>query len=888
VERQTLRQWSLVVVGALALSFAACPPSRSAIQVTVQVDPAVKSTCFRVVAVSPGGAEVVSEPVARKDQLVVAVYSSEALSGAVTLTARGFWGRSGCDGALTLNDESAPVQSAFVEGSVPQATLEVKALPLSLDADADGFRAAFRDGPDCSDSLPLVNPTATEVCGDRADNDCDGLADCAAPTCEGFTCDDGSLCTVMDRCSNGTCAGTQRQCGGQPGQCALSGTCNPANGACVSVFADAGTTCDDGNPCTSNDTCLSDGGCGGATAACSTPPGPCFAAMGTCQSDGGCTYVPLDAGAVCNDGNACTTTDRCTATGTCSGTTVTCASPPGQCFGAMGMCNPNDGGCVYLVNAGMGCNDSDTCTLADTCLADGGCTGTAFTCGSPPNTCFGASGACLADGGCAYPARDAGSPCDDGNLCTSNDTCSATQSCDAVARTCTPPSACFTGGLCDQDAGCVFSVNTGGGCNDGDSCTFGESCLADGGCGTGTAYSCTTPPSSCFGASGACQGDGGCVYPVGALYSPCDGGACRADGGCAAPAFPFTPSNFDPAVVAAAGLVGSVTLNCAAVFDSSPDASTPFVNWCGQPQPNVVAVPQADGGTEAVVLGMYALTVAPDAGSLRVQGTRPVIFAVFDTATLAGPVLANATMGTPGPGGSAPQCGPATGGNGGVSNNRGGGGGGGGFGTPGANGGQGNNNGGTIGAAGTARGGVDLAPLRGGCSGGRGGGATGFGVGGAGGGAVQFSVASRLLVSGIVSVSGGGGREGASNSSGGGGGGSGGGLLLEAASMSIANTARLTANGGGGGEGDQNDVGDFGDNGALATATVAAGGSGNGGGNGGNGGAGGTAPTTGTDDNNGGGGGGGAVGRIRLNGFGACTVDPAAVLSPAASRAGCP
>lgn len=876
------------LLGALSLVFAACPPSRSAIQVTVEVDPAVKSTCFRVVAQSPGGPEVLSEPAVRKDSLIVAVYSSAELQGSITLKARGYFGAAGCDEPVKFNDESAPLQTAFVKDEVPVVTLRVGPLALSDDADADGFRAAFKDGPDCSDSNPRVYPSATENCGDRVDNDCDTLIDCAQPSCATFTCDDGNLCTTLDRCTQGACAGTAVTCMPQTGQCATGGSCNPATGACVYTSADAGTPCDDANPCTGPDVCLANGSCNGATMGCTTPPGPCFAATGVCRADAGCTYAPLDAGVACNDGNACTTTDRCAADGTCAGTTVTCASPPGQCFGAMGMCNPMDGGCTYLVNTGGGCNDTNTCTLGDTCLDDGGCVGTAFTCASPPNSCFGAAGACLGDGGCAYPARDAGSPCDDGNLCTTGDTCSAMRTCDAVALTCTPPSACFTGGACDVDAGCTFTVNAGGACTDGDLCTSGESCLADGGCGGGTSFTCNAPPSSCFAASGACQGDGGCSYPVGPLYQGCDGGACRADGGCTPPSFPFVPSNFNPATIAAAGLVGAVNLNCAAVFDSSPDASTPFVNWCGQPQPNVVTVPQGDGGTDAVVLGMYALTVAPDAGSLRLQGTRPVIFAVFDTATLAGPVFANATLDTPGPGGSELQCGPATGGNGGVSNGRGGGGGGGGLGTAGANGGQGNNNGGTVGAAGSALGGVDAAPLRGGCSGGRGGGTTGFGVGGAGGGALQFSVASTLSVSGIISTSGGGGRQGTANSSGGGGGGSGGSLLLEASALSVTSSARLTSNGGGGGEGQDGNAGGVGQNGSLTTATPANGGSGNNGGNGGNGGAGGTAPANGTNDNNGGGGGGGAVGRIRINGFGACTVDPMAVVSPAASRSACP
>ena len=878
--------WSMCVV-VLGLVVSGCPASRSAIQVTVEVAPTVRSTCFRVVAQSPGGAEVVSEPVARKDRLVVAVYSSEALTGTVTLTARGFVGK-GCDAPQTLNDESAPVQQAFVKDEVTKVTLSVGPLPTTVDADADGFRAASKDGPDCSDTNAAINPAAAELCGDRLDNDCDTLADCAAPTCEGFTCDDQNLCTTQDRCRAGSCGGSQVQCMASTGQCGTAGACNPVTGACVFTSVDAGTTCDDGNPCTGPDVCLTDGGCGGSTAMCTTPPGPCFASSGVCRGDAGCSYAPLDAGATCSDGNACTTNDSCNATGACSGTTVTCASPPGQCFATFGMCNPMDGGCSYQVSAGAGCNDGVLCTAGDTCQADGGCVGAAFTCTSPPGACYGSTGACLGDGGCAYSGLAVGTACTDGNRCTTNDACSASLTCDAVAVSCTtPPGQCFGGGACDVDAGCQYSVMPGAACADGDPCTLGESCLDDGGCGGGTSFTCTSPPSSCFGASGSCIADGGCTYALGTLYQGCDGGACRADGGCAAPTFPYAPSNFSPAVVAAAGLVGAVTLNCAAVFDSSPDASVAFVNWCGQPQPSVVTVSQ-DGGADVVVLGMYGLDVTA-AGSLRVQGSRPVILAVFDSATIAGQLLSNAQLDTPGAGGSLAACGASSGGNGSTSNGRGGGGGGGGFGTAGAIGGRGDSTAGTVGALGTAFGSVDAVPLRGGCSGGNGGGTTGFGARGAGGGALQLSVASSLRVSGTVSASGGGGRPGTANSSGGGGGGSGGSVLLEAAAMTVTNSARLTSNGGSGGEGaDGNTNGGTGANGSTTTNAPAPGGSGNNGGNGGNGGAAGTPPTNGGDDNRGGGGGGGAVGRIRLNGFGACTIDGAAVVSPAASRSGCP
>jgi hypothetical protein len=880
------RQRSYWLLRVFGLTLFACPASRSAIQVTVEVAPTVRSTCFRVVAQSEGGPEVLSEPIARKDRLVVAVYSSDQLSGAVTLTARGFVGK-GCEEPQRLNDESAPAQQAFTKDEVAKVTLTVGPPSSTVDADADGFRAVTKGGPDCSDSNAAINPAAAELCQDRIDNDCDTLADCASPRCESFGCDDQNRCTTQDRCTNGSCVGMPVQCMASSGQCGPVGACNPATGTCAFTSVDAGTSCDDGNPCSGPDVCLTDGGCGATTEACTTPPGPCFVSQGVCGGAAGCTYAPLDAGTVCSDGNPCTTNDSCDSTGVCTGATITCASSPGQCFAAMGLCNPIDGGCSYQVNTGTDCNDGVSCTKDDTCRVDGRCAGTAFSCTSPPSACSSSPGACLLDGGCQYPDLPVGSTCDDGNRCTTNDRCSATQSCDAVAVSCdVPPGPCFGNGSCNVDAGCQYSPTPGATCSDGNVCTTSESCLNDGGCGGGTPLACSTPPSSCFGASGTCVSGVGCTYPVGPLYQPCAGGACRADGSCAAPTFPFTPSNFSPATVAAAGPVGLVTLNCAAVFDSTPGASAPFVSWCGQPQPPLVTVTQA-GGPDVVVLGMYGLDL-PSGSSLRVQGSRPVIFAVFDSATIAGQLFSNAGD-TPGAGGSLGSCAGSTGGTGSVSNGRGGGGGGGGFATAGASGGRGDNATSTSGTAGTAFGAANLIPLRGGCSGGNGGGASAFGARGAGGGALQFSVASSLRVSGTVSVSGGGGRPGTSNSSGGGGGGSGGSILLEAKQMTVTSTARLTSNGGAGGEGaDGVNNGGSGENGSTTTNNPAQGGSISSGGNGGNGGAGSTGPTVGRDDSRGGGGGGGAVGRIRLNGFGMCTIDGAAVVSPSASRSGCP
>jgi hypothetical protein len=1001
-----------LALASAALFAAGCPRTPNAvIKVSVDVDAAVKSTCFRIVAKPvAGGAEVLSTPVLRKARIEAAVYSSAELSGEVVFVARGFVG-AGCDEPLALNDESAPASQTFVKDETREVLLSVKAPGADVDADRDGYRSSGRGGPDCDDNRAAVHPGAPEFCSDGLDNDCNGQTDCADSACAGGSCDDGLNCTTGDKCqSDGKCAGAPVVCPGPtPAGCRFA-ACNPVTGLCVNSKYDAGTTCDDLDPCTTTDLCLGDGGCHGTSVSCAVPPGACFTSAGVCKADaGGCVYAPLDAGASCNDGDLCTVNDGCSAAGTCVGTPVVCATPPGQCFSASGSCNAGDGTCSYVVTSGGACSDGNPCTTNDTCAPDGGCEGTAFscnsppggacysalgaclgdggclytpldagalcndgdlcttadtctvggacvgtavvcnsapqcflasagscnpadgtcsypvtggaacsdgnpctlndtclldggcgsgaafTCGSPPNTCYLASGSCLSDGGCLYPGRDAGALCNDGNACTTGDACSATLTCDAVAVTCgTAPGQCYSSaGTCNaSDGGCTYPVNTGAACSDGNDCTAGDLCQADGTCASGVAFTCSTPPNSCFLTTGACLADGGCTYSVNPAnrYMSCGAGVCFADGGCVAPSFPYTPSNFNPVTVAAGGITPSVTLNCAAVFNSSPSASPAFVNWCGETPP-VVQVAVQPGGPDAVVLAMYSFTVG-DAGSLQVIGTRPVIFAVYDQAQIFGTLLATANLDDAGPGGSTTFCGTSHGDAGVTSNARGSGGGGAGFGGQGADGGNANGLAMSGGRGGTAGGSATLVPLRGGCSGGPGGlGTAAVGAGGAGGGAIQVSAANALWVSGNISSSGGGGRGATSGNSGGGGAGSGGAVLLESSAMTISSTAKLTANGGGGGGGASSGAaGSPGQNGSWSSAAVATGGPGGGTGTtagsaGGPGGAGTTAPLNGASGaaNRSGGGGGGAVGRILLNGASSCSTDAGAIISPPAT-----
>ncbi|HYV44618.1 MAG TPA: putative metal-binding motif-containing protein [Myxococcaceae bacterium] len=479
--------------------------------------------------------------------------------------------------------------------------------------------------------------------------------------------------------------------------------------------------------------------------------------------------------------------------------------------------------------------------------------------------------------------------------------CAGAGACEAKEATC--------GDGLDNDGDrlidCADPDCDGRACSDGNPCTVNDKC--SGGICTVAPVICASPPTACHEPAGTCAGDGGCVYGVDA-GSSCAGGFCGYDGSCGA-IFRYAPANFTPPPIAMFGPAQRFNCNTS-TFDSSPSATNPFQNWCGQPTPPVVVVTQGASGIDAVVLPMRGLRVETN-HTLRLIGTRPVILAVFGDVVVDGLVNAGGGGTTPGAGGndsSSSACGATGAGAAGMaSSSSGGGGGGGAFaGTGGAGG---NSNLSAAGAlGGSVNGGTDLQPIRGGCGGGAGG--DSGGTGGGGGGGVQISASDTMTIRGKVASQGGGGQGGQSDQSGGGGGGSGGAVLLEATSMSFSAAARVTVNGGGGGEGDNCCAsgtydGAGGANGKNDGVGVAAGGdtSNSPGGAGGGGGAGPTAAADGADGGSataggatirgGGGGGGGGVGRIRLDFTAGCAKDPGAIFSGAitssqASDGGCP
>lgn len=196
-------------------------------------------------------------------------------------------------------------------------------------------------------------------------------------------------------------------------------------------------------------------------------------------------------------------------------------------------------------------------------------------------------------------------------------------------------------------------------------------------------------------------------------------------------------------------------------------------------------------GPDVMLVSIRNFTL--DAGAtLTVTGSRPLVLAVWGTATIAGTIDASASLSTTGPGGSnSNECMNLTGATGMSMQPALGGGGGGLQGTGGRGGNVGGFGGTGIGAP---------AGIRGGCAGGLGGaGSSTQAPRGAGGGAVQITARTSIVVDGVINVGGGGGSGGRVGYGAGGGGGSGGFIGLDSPIVIVTGT--LAANGGGGGGG---------------------------------------------------------------------------------------
>ncbi|MBL0034168.1 MAG: putative metal-binding motif-containing protein [Flavobacteriales bacterium] len=374
-------------------------------------------------------------------------------------------------------------------------------LNLFADQDEDGFGdpnapvpcsgVGVSNSGDCDDSEPLTNPSATEMCGDGIDNNCDGQVD--------EDCGPLELCDGLDNDGNGQIdeglgLGQACGCGGvvicdgnggttcsQPG---LPETCNGIDDDCDGLIdeggvcgcAPAGTPCSDGNACTVND--IEDGACNcisGAAAVCDDG-NPCT--FDTCNPLTGCVFIAAPAGTACDDGNPNTINDACDGTGVCVGTPVANEVCDGLDNDGDGLTDAADPGLVLVLceNQIGVCNGVQK--TSNLCV-----TGTWLTCATSDYT----SGSAAYEPNevtCDTQDNDCDGQVDEDNVC---DPCSGPNVCNISGQ-------CFTSGQANPVAYCqvcnpLQSTTSwsfrpfGTVCIQGTDCTFSSICDGLGQCG---------------------------------------------------------------------------------------------------------------------------------------------------------------------------------------------------------------------------------------------------------------------------------------------------------------------------------------------------------------------------------------------------------------------
>lgn len=321
----------------LALVLTACGSKEiePGLYVTIELERGVTSKAVRLLA----RGEAITKPsncmlTRGKSRLKVGLVQAD-LPATITLEASGYSDES-CTTLTQPPETAAPKEARFRAGVILEASL-----------------------------LLRKNLPAQETrCDNAVDDDGDGEADCLDFDCNARACTNGNLCVTGLTCQGGQCLG-------------------------------------------------------GTQVICDRPPSSCFQGVGVCVVDAGCRYPP-NAGVECDDGNECTTMDTCQLDGACMGMSAACTTPPGQCRAAMGQCVP-DAGCQYAVTPAASCDDGDACTVVDRCDALGGCAGAPVTC--DVRECQVHTGACDRDGGCQYAALDAGTSCAAGGVCNASGGC---------------------------------------------------------------------------------------------------------------------------------------------------------------------------------------------------------------------------------------------------------------------------------------------------------------------------------------------------------------------------------------------------------------------------------------------------------------------------------
>lgn len=288
---------------------------------------------------------------------------------------------------------------------------EIEANEVTEDVQAPEVIAPPEDASGDADAEDDTEEDVIEepfVCTDNAS--CDGrieVALCEEATCvaghcaalpdpdlEGQSCDDGNACSTGNICQGGLCTtGVPIDCSALAAPPCTLGVCDASQGGCVSVLAEEGLACDDGDPCTESDACVSgacqglslcdDGdvcngyeGCDPATGACSSGvpltcdgTDPC---LGTsfCDAIFGCVVgAPPDCGTfVCGDDgcpSSCLEHAQCVSGTFCASGTCVDTLEDGSSCNALEMCDSGHCDSALCCQGGQCCTTDAECPLTE-------------------------------------------------------------------------------------------------------------------------------------------------------------------------------------------------------------------------------------------------------------------------------------------------------------------------------------------------------------------------------------------------------------------------------------------------------------------------------------------------------------------------------------------
>lgn len=282
-------------------------------------------------------------------------------------------------------------------------------------------------------------------------NDCSDRAPCTADACvsgkceapavpPGTSCDDGNVCNGVSECSGTACkAGTALNC--DDGDPCTTDSCDAVDG-CKHV-PNPGVACNDGDPCTTGEKCTAQGLCANGMVNTCNDNQPCTA--DACKG-GECVHTPVTPGTTCNDGNGCTTTDTCNDSGKCVGTGGPSCDDDKPCTKnacTANVCSnpfePNTVPCIFDK-----CTQNSHCSgTSDACVA-----GTPIDC-NDANPCT--TDSCDPAQGCVHVPNNV-AECVDGDACTVNDEC-VDGTCQGTPMPCLAIDACHEAGTCNPLTG---------------------------------------------------------------------------------------------------------------------------------------------------------------------------------------------------------------------------------------------------------------------------------------------------------------------------------------------------------------------------------------------------------------------------------------------------